>query len=90
MSEFNVTKMHEVVEVTTENGDNYKRIHDKIKNELYWRNDFKTYLYNENNKTWSLYSERRGFIGTGGTCWLEDEYEKYLRIQKLKRIIDEE
>jgi len=82
---FNIINHVEIIEFNTNEGV-YKRTYDLITNRIVWWNDFKQYEYNKNNK-WEFYTKRKGYVKTIEKCWLEDEYKKYLRKNKIKTVI---
>jgi len=74
----------EVIEFKTDDGI-FKRTNDLITNRLVWWNEFKQYEYKDNK--WHYYTKRKGYIKSDEKCWIEDEYKKYLRKNKLKSVI---
>ena len=77
---------YEIIEANVE-GDKYTRIYDKFTKVLRWESDFKSYIFKDNK--WMLVTKRKGFKKYLESCWLEDEYKKYIRIEKIKTLIDD-
>jgi len=84
---WNVEKHVEILEIKTENVF-WQRIHNKLENTLMWANEFKQYDYDSKSKQWHTFTKRHGHVESTPTCYLEIEYEKYLREEKLKRLIE--
>lgn len=90
MKKFEICETYAIVKIITIKGYEYTRTFDAIKNELYWHNEFKQYVYNEKTNNWEYYSKRKGSIETDGSCWLEIEYQKQIRKKKIKNLIDDD
>jgi len=83
----NIKQHYIIFEIETIDGD-YRRIYDKLKSTLIWENDYKQYVYiGEGN--WSVYSKKRNRKKIESSCWLEDDYQIYLRKEKFKRLIQD-
>lgn len=75
----------ETIEFNTVDGL-FRRTHDLFSNRLVWWNEYKQYEYK--NKTWQFFTKRKGYVKTVEKCWVEEEYKKYMRKNKLKSIIE--
>jgi len=81
---FEILNHVEIIEFNTDDGV-FKRTNDLVSNRLVWWNEFKQYEY-KNNK-WDFFTKRKGYVKTIDNCWIEDEYKKYIRKNKLNSII---
>lgn len=84
---FDIKEHFEVLTVETDNGI-FKRISKPDKQYLIWQNDYKTYQYDYLINKWNLYTKRKGLVESFVSIPLEIEYQKYIRKEKLKIIID--
>ena len=83
----NVKEHQEIVVVETLDGD-FTRVFNRLENELYWTNKHIKFMYNFDG-TWTKFS-MRNYPKVMDSCFLEDDYNKLLRIEKLKRILENE
>ena len=78
---------HQDIVVVHSQDSEWKRIVDKITNELFWSNDFITFRYIKDKDKWVKITKRK-YPKYIDKCYLEIEYQNMLRLQKLERIIE--